>query len=367
MATADESQERLVLRQQAWFRPSMAADALQPFPKRDLNRALLQEANPWYLRQVLGKGPYQLTGCGSVVLKYDSSDCPAFDCPGYTSGQATPDIRKEPPVFVDKDSPLFMLEVGCVHLADCSTEEAFKRHSDLLAEARERLELLVGVYSLYQYPLVWHPLGSWSDVARVNLATMEGVRNTQYESFIAPPVFVSLSDAEVDRRFISPVGRVADALFQTDLRLPLLFLQKALWQDEPQARFLHEFWILEYFSWKRGAHRRPDAAIREFVQRLEGLVEHNLPSDLELFKQRKGRLLQPTLREAFRAYAQSRGITFDERLFAKAKKMRDALSHGRAFDRTELPQTQIQISQIVRSVLRAELSTRNISLPIEQE
>jgi hypothetical protein len=165
-----------------------------------------------------------------------------------------------------------------------------------------------------------------------------------------------------DRGFVDSVHEVAASLVGAKLTEPLIFLKDSLWHGDIRARFLLQFWIVEYFAEKRASAMPADESSRAFVQALEALTAQQLPEHLARFKNRKGELLRRTLAEKVRSCCEALRIEYDDAVFKRAKGIRDNLSHGSAYTETDLMEMEQYIRELSRYILRRELESRGIFL-----
>jgi hypothetical protein len=233
-----------------------------------------------------------------------------------------------------------------------------------LDETKAVLDSVVGSYALYQFPLVWQQLVERHSHAFVDFAnnvTTRAFFSMRPDNFIAFRLNASSYVLE-DRTFLDPLHKQVAALVSAKLLEPLVFLKDSLWHKDIRARFLLQFWIVEYFAEKRSADLPADAENRSFVAALEALTREHLPQHLERFKTKKGELLRRTLAEKVSSCCGALRIFYDDAEFKRAKKVRDNLSHGSAYTPQALAESELYIRLLCRYILRRELESRRIFL-----
>jgi len=161
---------------------------------------------------------------------------------------------------------------------------------------------------------------------------------------------------------MDPLHKQVAALTSAKLLEPLVFLKDSLWHKDIRARFLLQFWIIEYFAERRAADLPPDDDNRSFVAALEALTKEHLPQHLDRFKSKKGELLRRTLAEKVAACCEALRIHYDDADLKRAKKVRDNLSHGSAYMAQALSESELCTRLLCRYVLRRELESRGIFL-----
>jgi hypothetical protein len=98
------------------------------------------------------------------------------------------------------------------------------------------------------------------------------------------------------------------------------------------------------------------------VNTLETLVSAYAPDDLARFNAKKGELLRRTLAEKVKACLDHFKVQYDDELFKRAKRVRDALSHGSGYQQEELVLMEHYVREIARYLLQRDLEFKGIFL-----
>ena len=176
MENNQESNWPLVFRQRAWFRPHVALEDLPPFPTDRIDAVQARASNTWEVKALIGKGPvkYELPLTYHVYFEHGEDPYPSFQCPSIGPRGAAALIRSIPTeIDVDENSGLFLVEVALVQAAPSDWAEKYEAEmaassktgclpqgptmdmvSKYVSLSRQYLDIIVGTYALYQYPLV---------------------------------------------------------------------------------------------------------------------------------------------------------------------------------------------------------------------
>jgi hypothetical protein len=374
----------LVLRQQAWFRPFVEVGDLPLFPTGDITRVRLQDLGKPYLRLIVGKGPvsHALPALFTAYFEHGEKDYPTFECPGIgppgSALMASPDAKT---VEASEEQALLLADVVVVYPVAPEWLDQFE-HEEItageggmpcfgannrlvvqqLSALREILDVAIGAYALYQYPVVWRPIAHTYDVLVLDPSEKSYKNKTPFNLDNFVPCMLRLAPKLDGANLKDAVGRNLGALAGMGLHVPFLLLQETLWQDNINMRFIHEFWILEHLVSMHGRELKPDPAIEEFAHSLEAVVGQQFPSFLGHFKSRKGALIQPTLTQKLSAYAKDRGFEFDEKIFVRAKQLRNEISHGEKVDSDEITYVETFFRELVWRMVRTEMEARGVTL-----
>lgn len=364
---------RLIAISKSWFEPFVVADNLPEIDADWLNRAHLQLDTELSIRAWLGRGPVDHPIGATAMVYFQGSDesYPVFSQPSLSPTGSSLQLSKVPrTVTAGEHSALFCVEVvSSTPVSIEHYEKALKQDPDPTAvEAafevtKSALDTLVGAFALYQYPLVWRFLEDRHMYMLVNTETLaatkhwETPRADNYIPFrLDPSVKLNgpaLSDGVIEAA-ASIVGRGA--------REPLSLLKDSMWHSDIRTRFLLQFWIVEYFAEQFSETLPTDDETRQFVRTVEDLVATYAPDQLPRFKAKKGELLRRTLTEKAKACLEHFRIQYDDSIFKRAKKVRDALSHGSRYQKKELVLMEHYVREVARYLLRRDLEYKGIFL-----
>jgi len=215
----------LVVRQQAWFRSFVESEALAGFPLAIVNSVALQPINVIRARVLIGRGAlnHELPPEFSPWFGHGEEPYPVLQCPSIgPRGAGLFGRTKTSSLTASDQEAVCLIEVSVV----------------------QRLEQAIDLYTLYQYPVVWEPVGVWPLVAFVNLETqtLQQITTMTPDNFI--PFRLNAKD-KVKDGFLVDDGLVEwHRLESNDLHIPLVLFQRALWQKNLQVRFLEMFWVI---------------------------------------------------------------------------------------------------------------------------
>lgn len=152
--------------------------------------------------------------------------------------------------------------------------------TETFSRLTESLEILIGIYTIQHFALVWEPLSRTRQLIQIDSLTKQAqIQNHASLGSIIPYQF-SLGAKEA-----IGITRVSlEALLRAKVHLPLVFLQRALWERQPHVLFLYYFLVLEYFS---ELYAEGDTEMAAFIAELEPLVLTKGPEALELFQKLK--------------------------------------------------------------------------------
>ena len=375
----------LVTRSQVWFSASVATETLGPFNAQTLEKFPMPTPNGINLRTWIGKGPCDCDIGASATVYFDHGEesYPIFTWPSFSpkgsTVYATPRMRK---LIADEHSAIFVLEVATsIPVAP----DLFEKVPELVSESENRFimncltanrtaaHVLIGLYSLYQYPLVWSYMDERNQYVLVDAATMQ-VKPTfepkQVDNWFPFRLDVcgKIGEDGLLRDSISQhFAEFSSLLAKEEFRQPFIMLKDSMCHTDIRTRFLMQFWIVEYFSHKYTEQLQPDRDIQIFVQDLEKVVNEKFSSMAEHFRSRKGELTRLTLLQKIKSCFQSMRIQYNEVLVRKAKAVRDSLSHASDVGEHELREMELYIRELVRHMIRRDLELQGIFLDGEKK
>lgn len=378
-----QSSVGLVVRQQAWFRSFVESEALPAFPLAMVNSVALQPINVIRARVLIGRGAlnHELQPEFNLWFGHGEKPYPILECPSIGPRGAGLFRRTTKSSITASDQEVVcLIEVSVVQPVDPELPAKYlaEPHPKLdqdgrrvlgpvyllieqvLTATKKRLEQAIGLYALYQYPVVWEPLGVSPLVAFVNLETqtLQQVTPVTPDNFI--PFRLNVKDKVRDGVLVDDGLVEWHRLESNDLHIPLVLFQRALWQKNLQVRFLEMFWVIEHLA---GHFAGPDderherenlySALREFVQK--ECPQHKVRLD-----RLRGLIVQPALSQRLTGYFSHHGIAHDDDIIPRMLRLRNNLSHAGLIDPDELAAVELSTRVLVREVLRKELELRGI-------
>ena len=239
----------------------------------------------------LGRGPFSqaIEVTASVFFDHGEETYPVLQIPSNgPKGAAVRAATVTEHLAIEPAEAAFVINISVARDVSIPTWESVVTHQlspelfggiqSLLRQLKGVLDTVVGSYALYQYPLVWRPLyerHSYAFTETETGATTKAFRHWQPDNFI--PFKLNAAAQVSDKRFIDPIHALVPALLDARLTEPLIFLKDSLWEDDLRARFLLQFWIIEFSAERRASTMPPDAASRRFVQALEEVTTKFLP------------------------------------------------------------------------------------------
>jgi len=395
MDKPDEESRLLAFRQQAWFHPYVVPDSLPPFPVDEIGLIGRGRPNTWQVRSLIGKGPaeFELTVECEPYFGHGEEPYPIFVCPSIGPKGAGLSMRtNKRAIKINGSETLFMLEVVLLRAGPQDWVERFEKDMvpsgiDLeppkggmfqdslryLSQARDYLDLLVGFYSSYQYPLVWERIGRTQAIFCVDIArlTVQCKSPLDFDNFIPfrLDVRARLEGNSLKDDLTPNISRV----LSLDLRIPLLFLQNSLWTRDIHQRFLQEFWIAEHLAHRHILNRPPEPELESFVRELGQFVRGRFPDRSGCLDRIRSALLNPSISEVISRYCAAVGVSVCPvemlRLGAKspedfwhmATRTRNKLSHGARVDKEKVRILELGIRQPVREMIRREMENSGIT------
>lgn len=371
----------LVVRSQAWFRASVILDTLCLFNIKAIEQFPFPPPNMVNLRSWIGKGPCACDIGATATLYFDHGEesYPIFTWPSVSPKGAglytNPVMRK---LVIDEQTAVFCLEVAAsIPVAP----ELFNQVSGLLSDAdksfimeslnktQELVHSLAGAYSLYQYPLVWDYMDERHQWTMIDVATKEGkpgFEEPKVDNWIPFRLDVG-SKITCDGMLRDGITQNFAQLVKEDFRQPFIFLKDSMWHADIRTRFLLQFWIIEYYADKYTETVPVNHEIQGFIDNLEAIVKEKFPSFADYFKLRKGELARLTLSQKAQACFQAMRIQYDDKLFKRAKAVRDRLSHATEYKENELREMELYVREIVRHLIRRDLELQGVFLDGERK
>jgi hypothetical protein len=370
----------LVVRQQGWFRAHLDVEALPRFETDKIDSLSILPTGSFRARVLVGRGPVEHDLGPEFLLWFDHGEreYPVFQSPSIGPSGAGLHLSSRPrKVIASADEALCLIEVSIVQPVDPSFPQALEQQSqthevtgaasvvrDLQAACLVWLEQTIGLYSLYQYPLVWEPLGLYPVVGFVDLAnkTFRVTTRVEPDNFIPFRLRVGdrLTDGQLSDQVLVELARLKD----TSLHLPLLLLQRSLWHRNIELRFLETFLIVDYLTGQFDTEDPGRAERVELFSVLEAFVREAHPKHKARVGALKHIILQAPLRQRLHAYLQSLGLAVDEGALGLMLKMRNDVAHARKVDGAELKQVELEVRHLAREVVRKELSARGVTFEV---
>jgi hypothetical protein len=373
MTDQQSSPARLITISQAWFEPCVVAEKLPVIDPELLGKVYLQLDVQLSVRAWLGRGPTEHPVGATAMLFFQSSDesYPVFSQPSLSPKGSSLQLSKAPRTLIaGEHSAVFCVEVAsCTPVPTEKFEEALKQDPDptaveaALEVTKSALDKIVGAFALYQYPLVWRFLEDRHMYLLVNTETRAGTRRWEKPRADNYIPFRLDASAKLNGPMLNDgVIKAAAAIVGGAAHEPLALLKDSMWHSDIRTRFLLQFWILEYFAEQFSATLPLDDENRRFVQTVEALVAAHAPDDLPRFRSKKGELLRRPLAEKVKACLGHFKVQYDDALFKRAKRVRDALSHGSRYQQQELVLMEHYIREVARYLLQRDLEYKGIFL-----
>jgi hypothetical protein len=373
----------LVVRQQGWFRAQLDVEALPPFEAGKIDSLSIRPTGSFRARVLVGRGPVEHDLAPEFLLWFDHGELeyPVFQSPSVGPSGAGLHMSSRPrKVVASADEALCLIEVSVVQPVDPSFPQAFEQQSqtaevtgaasvvrDLQAACLVWLEQTIGLYSLYQYPLVWEPLGLYPVVGFVDLAnkTFRVATHMEPDNFIPFRLRVGdrLADGQLSDQVLVELARLRD----TSLHLPLLLLQRSLWHRNVELRFLETFLIIDYLTGQFDAEDAGRAEREDLFSVFEAFVQEAHPKHNARVGALKHIILQAPLRQRLNAYLQSLGLAVGDDALGRMLKMRNDVAHARQVDGEALKQVELEVRHLTRDVVRKELAARGVTFEVATE
>jgi hypothetical protein len=366
----------LVVRQQGWFRAHVAPESVEPFALEKAKAVSIQPTGSFRVRVLIGRGPvdYELTPEFLLWFEHGEQEYPVFQCPSIGPSGAGLKMSSRPrKIVAGENDVVAMIEISVVQPVASSFPQVFEQQSQgdsgdapaalvhrLQAEAATWLEQAIGMYALYQYPIVWEPLGVHPIVGFVDIENNAFRLTTRIEADNFIPFRLNAAararDGELADNGLLDLARLSDGT----LHLPLTLLQRSLWHRNIELRFLETFLILDYLTGERVIEDAGRPEREKMFDALDAFVRSKHPEFQERLTALKHVVLQAPLRQRLGAYFKALGMEVDDRAIGRLLRARNDLAHARKIDDAEIAAAEVEVRQLAREALRRELSGRGV-------
>lgn len=365
----------LVVRQQGWFRAFVDVETIPLFSSEEANSIIVHPTGTFRVRVLVGRGPVQhdLPSTAILWFGHGQEQYPAFTCPNIGPPGAGLYAKHKPQsVGALADEALCLIEVSIIQPVPKLLAEQFEKETEetndtesmvqaLVTEARKWLEQAVGLYALYQYPIVWEPLGVTPLVAFVDLEAkkLKPVTYTKKDNPI--PFRLNVAPKLQDRQLIDDALGGLSQLGDGKFHLPLLLLQRTLWQKDVQLRFLETFLLLDYMTSQSTVQDAQRQGREELYSAIEGFIKKEYPEHEARIQGLKHVVLQAPQRQRMSDYFAHLGVVCDDGFLRRMVKLRNNLAHARNVDSTELTEIELKARVLARQVMRMELEAKGLT------
>lgn len=366
----------LVIRQQGWFRAHAAPDGLGEFSIEKANALTIQPTGSFRARVIVGRGPvdHELTPEFLLWFEHGELEYPIFQSPSVGPPNAALKLSSRPrKIAATADEVLSLIEISLVHPVSPTFSQGLEQTTEaavdptavalvqrLQAEGLEWLEQAIGLYALYQYPIVWEPLGVHAVVGFVDLESQTFRLSTRVEpdNFIPFRLNVAarVTDGDLADEGLVDLGKLADA----GMQLPLALLQRSLWHRNIELRFLETFLILDYLTGQRAIEDEGRSERDEMFKVLDLFIRERHTAFHPRLQALKHVILQAPLRQRLSGYLKSLGIQVEDAAIGRLLKTRNDLAHARTVDHAEVAGAELEIRRLAREAMRLELASRGI-------
>jgi hypothetical protein len=327
-------------------------------------------------RVLIGRGPVERELPSEFMLWFDhgESEYPSFQIPGVgTPGGAVMLSGKSRRLTADPEEALCLVEVSFIKPVTKSFADSYRQDSSKtsteamavvqgwLAEAKLFLEQAVGLYALYEYPIVWEPLGIHPFTAVVELVS----HSIDVRTIIEGDVFIPFR-LKVGSRL--QMGHLVDGglagfgvLTGHRFHFPLLLLQRALWQRNVHLRFLETFLLLEHLVGQSAVKDPLRDERAAFYKIIEDIFAKNHPMHVGRVKALKHLALQAPLRERIQHYLTHLGVKHEAEQIRQILRFRNDLAHARQVDPQALAFVEVAARTLCRDALRLELAAQGVT------
>lgn len=377
------SNTALVVRYRHWFRSFLDTTSLPQFAADNIDSVPLHPVNVFRTRFLVGRGPFQhnLFAIPQLWFNQGESSYPTFTAPNVSpAGAGLFATHKPRKIEVGDTEAICVGETSIVHPVPddfMALHESARQQPSLdpntgvvhrlLLESQKWVEQAVGLYALCQYPLVWEPLAVEPMTSVVDLAQRTLRDITSFSLDCQIPFRLDVSPKLQGNNLVDGALTNLSKLENTELHLPLLLLQRTLWQKNAQLRFLEAFWLLDYMT---SQHKAVDVE-RKDRERMYSLMSDYFAKEHPEFNARvqslKHVVLQAPQRSRMQAYFEHLGITWNGDLMRRMTALRNSLAHARGADPTELALIEGDTVFLARKVMRLELQTRGFCFDGQQK
>jgi len=230
----------------------------------------------------------------------------------------------------------------------------------ILADAITCLDQAVGLYALYQYPVVWEPITTCPLLAFADLKgpTLRNVTPMKPDNSI--PFRLNAKTKIQNGHLVDRALENLHLLANGDLHIPLVLLQRALWQKNIQVRFLENFLVIEHLAGHFAGEDLDRGAREEFYATVNQFIQRECPQHLDRLGRLKGVFIQAPLRQRLEDYFIHLGIHQDCGLIGRMLKLRNDLAHGGEIDPGALSSIEVDTRLVARQVMEKELALRGV-------
>jgi len=378
MADTNKKSWVVVASEQAWFKACAKAEQFDPFPANSIS-AWRGSTKSLSHKILIGRGPLKknVFTLPTFFLSYEPETSPPFAIPNQTSDLAASIMMKQPSqewVELQGDEVGLLIEAYAVKhftfdalaqyksevrtsgLSQQAGEKSIKNLiRELFSDVERRVDILIGLHAIRHFALVWKPLHRAQQLIQIDAQTKEA--QIHEEASLAALIPYQFNAEAREALWVSylPIEKISGA----KVHIPLVLFQNALWEKQSRIRFLHEFWVLEYFA---DLYSTEDKEKAVYINELERLVKEHLANRLELFGKLKGDILRSSLMSNLKSCFQALGITFNEGIVRQAKRVRDKLSHGQDVEDAEIVAAEAGIRYLPPLLIRKHLQANGISL-----
>lgn len=380
MTDAEQAQDKyvFVVSEQAWFKACADPKDFPPFNSKHVT-SWRSRGGDQHFKVVVGRGPFKRPVFSLPVLFLDYSPyaSPGFAVPNVTAGLPASVMMRRPKQehieFEENEVAVFM-ELYAIWpsandlLAGLQKEERSgpeineqtpikKLVTETFSRLTESLEILIGIYTIQHFALVWEPLSRTRQLILIDPLTKQAeIQNHAFLGSIIPYQF-SLGAKEA----IGITGVSLEALLRAKVHLPLVFLQRALWERQAHVRFLYYFWVLEYFS---ELYAEGDTQMAAFIAELEPMVISKGPEASELFQKLKRDALRRPLLANLKSCFAALNIPFEqhEEDLKEAKRIRDKLVHAEHIDESRVVSAKSRIATLPPLLVQKHLEKNGVKL-----
>ncbi len=229
----------LVIRCLSWFQAFAVLDNLDQLNPKTIDHFMVPSPNTTRLRTWIGKGPLSHDIGTSAFFYSDNGEetYPVFNFPSRSPKGAGVFVSKvNRKLIAHENTALFFLEVAtCVptdpkifeqvqmQRLEESTEQFIR---DSVNAANDILQVIVGIYALYQYPLIWQFLGErhqWSLVNVETLQVTQSYENVRADNFV--PFQLNVSSKIASGHLVDGIHSTFSELVKKGPSLPFIQLE----------------------------------------------------------------------------------------------------------------------------------------------
>jgi hypothetical protein len=379
----DRTSVGLVVRHQGWFRAHVDPATLSPFPSDAANSVPVLPTGVFRSRVLIGRGPLQHDLFPAFLPWFDhgEDEYPIFQSPSIgPRGAALRASTKPRTLNIATDEAVSLVEISVVqpvaptfaadYQAEAAGSSADPQNSAssmairLLTEAKKWFEQAVGLYALYQYPIVWEPLQSVPLLGFVNIADQTFQQSTPMEIDNLIPFRLNASTKVQGSQLLDGALTDLGRLENERLHLPLVLLQRGLWQRNVEVRFLETFWIIDYLTSQFTGEDSERPHREQMYAAIEAFIKEDRPQDLQRVRAMKFLVLQASLRQRIAMYLAARGVECDDAMLGRLLKLRNDLAHAHTVEPGQVALVELETRSLARAILRQELAARGLTFAL---